>query len=170
MLQMELLGGRFNSGGTVSKAGIILGTEMMEDLTGLPGLVAHELIHYQQNLKGKTTLLLQSIKEGSADFIGELISGSHINMKALEYGEANSERLTEEFVSRMKKKDLTDWLYQTSGKDDRPNDLGYWIGYKITQAYYDDQEDKKKAISDILNIRNPLEFTRESGYLDQYLE
>lgn len=162
--------GRFNSGGTVSKAGIILGTEMMEDLNGLPGLVAHELIHYQQNLKGKTTLLFQSLKEGSADFIGELISGTHINKEAFEYGEANSERLTKEFVKRMKKKELKDWLYQTSGKDDRPNDLGYWMGYKITKAYYDKQKDKKEAISDILNIQNPLEFTSKSGYLDKYLQ
>lgn len=162
--------GRFNSGGTVSDAGIILGTEMMKDLNGLPGLVAHELIHYQQNSKGKTTLLSQSLKEGSADFIGELISGTHINKEAFEYGEAHSERLMEEFVKRMKKKDLKDWLYQTSGKDDRPNDLGYWMGYKITAAYYNKQEDKKEAISQILNIQNPLEFTKKSGYLDKYLE
>ena len=160
--------GRFNSGGTVSDAGIILGTEMMENLNGLPGLVAHELIHYQQNLKGKTTLLFQSLKEGSADFIGELISGTHINKVAFDYGEANSEKLTREFVKKMKKKNLKDWLYQTSGKDDRPNDLGYWMGYKITEAYYNKQEDKKQAISDILNIENPVEFTQKSGFLDTY--
>ncbi len=159
--------GRFNSGGTVSDAGIILGTEMMENLNGLPGLVAHELIHYQQHFKGKTTLLFQSLKEGSADYIGELISGTHINKKAFEYGEAHSEKLTKEFVKRMNKKKLKDWLYQTSGKDDRPNDLGYWIGYKITKAYYDKQKDKKQAISDILNIENAVEFTKKSGYLDK---
>jgi hypothetical protein len=162
--------GRFNSGGTVSDAGIILGTEMMENLDGLPGLVAHELIHYQQSFKGKTTLLFQSLKEGSADFIGELISGTNINKVAFDYGEAHSEKLTKEFVKRMKKKKLNDWLYQTSGKDDRPNDLGYWMGYKITKAYYDKQDDKKKALSDILSIENPLEFAQESGYLDKYLK
>lgn len=162
--------GRFNSGGTVSDAGIILGTEMMENLDGLPGLVAHKLIHYQQNLNGETTLLFQSLKEGSADFIGELISGTHINKIAFEYGEAHSEMLKGEFVKKMKKKKLKDWLYQTSGKDDRPNDLGYWMGYKISKAYYDKQEVKKKAISDILNIKNPLEFTKESGYPDKYLK
>ena len=160
--------GRFNSGGTVSDAGIILGTEMMENLDGLPGLVAHELIHYQQKFKGKTTLLFQSLKEGSADFIGELISGININKVAFDYGETHSEKLTKEFVKRMKKKKLKDWLYQTSGKDDRPNDLGYWMGYKITKAYYDKQDDKKKAILDILSIENPLEFAKESGYLDKY--
>ena len=160
--------GRFNSGGTVSDAGIILGTEMLENLDDLPGLVAHELIHYQQNFKGKKTLLFQSLKEGSADFIGELISGTHLNKVAFDYGEAHSETLTREFVKKMKKKKFNDWLYQTSGKDDRPNDLGYWMGYKITKAYYDKQADKSKAISDILNIKDPSQFTKKSGYLDEY--
>tara|TARA_B100002051_G_scaffold223413_1_gene217952 strand:- start:1535 stop:2404 length:870 start_codon:yes stop_codon:yes gene_type:complete len=160
--------GRFNSGGTVSDAGIILGTEMMENSEGLPGLVAHELIHYQQNFMSKTTLLFQSLKEGSADFIGELISGTHINKVAFDYGEAHSETLAREFVKKMKKKKLKDWLYQTSGKDDRPNDLGYWMGYKITKSYYDKQADKSKAIFEILNIKDPWQFTKKSGYLDEY--
>ena len=160
--------GRFNSGGTVSDAGIILGTEMMENLEGLPGLVAHELIHYQQNFMSKTTLLFQSLKEGSADFIGELISGTHINKVAFDYGEAHSETLAREFVKKMKKKKLKDWLYQTSGKDDRPNDLGYWMGYKITKSYYDKQADKSKAIFEILNIKDPWQFAKKSGYLDEY--
>lgn len=161
--------GRFNSGGTISQAGVILGTEMMENLDELSGLVAHELIHYQQNFQGKTTLLFQSLKEGSADFIGELISGTHINKEAFNYGEANSENLKEEFVKRMRKKKFKDWLYATSGKDDRPNDLGYWIGYKITEAYYDKQEDKQQAIVDILNIDNAQDFLHKSGYLDEFL-
>jgi hypothetical protein len=67
--------GRFNSGGTVSKKGLILGVEMMKDLEGLVPLVAHELIHFQQKqpLLG-TTLLEQGVLEGGADFMGELIS------------------------------------------------------------------------------------------------
>lgn len=160
--------GRFNSGGTVSEAGLIIGTEMLENLDGLPGLVAHELIHYQQNLKGKRTLLYQSLNEGSADFLGELISGINTNKEAFEYGEAHSESLKKEFVQRMNKKKLIDWLYETSGKDDRPNDLGYWIGYKITKSYYDKQKDKKEAVHQILNIDDPLEFTKKSGYLKEY--
>lgn len=156
--------GRFNSGGTVSNAGIIIGTEMMENLDGLPALLAHELIHYQQNIKGDQTLLYQSLMEGSADFIGELISGSHINMVAHEYGEKYSEVLTKEFVKRMNKKKLKNWFYYTNSKDNRPNDLGYWIGYKITKAYYDKHICKKQAIFDILNINDPKEFTKKSGF------
>ncbi|CAN5920354.1 hypothetical protein BH24BAC1_BH24BAC1_30690 [soil metagenome] len=62
-----------------------------------------------------------------------------------------------------------DWLYGTTGKDDRPNDLGYWIGYKIVEAYYRKAPDKKKAIADVLNISNSSGILAESGYLSKYL-
>ena len=163
--------GRFNSGGTVSEDGVILGVEKQNDLEGLPGLVAHELIHFQQvNLGQDESLLFQAIIEGSADFIGELISGEQINGMAFKYGEAHSEALSKEFVELMNKKNYSDWLYGTSGKDNRPNDLGYWMGYKITESYFYKQQDKVKAIHDILHLENPQAFLKASGYLDAYME
>lgn len=162
--------GRFNSGGTVSDDGIIIGTEKLNNLDGVTGLIAHELIHYQQNLKGKESLLKQSLLEGGADFIGEFISGEPMNVSVYNYAEKNKEKLYKEFVSRLKQNDNNDWLYGTTKKDDRPNDLGYWIGYKIIEAYFNKQTDKHKAINDILNIQNPLLFLKESGFLSKEIE
>ncbi len=71
--------GRFNSGGTSSPDGIIIGTEMLKNLDGVSSLIAHELIHYQQKVEGKDMLLKWCLLEGGADFIGELISGESIN-------------------------------------------------------------------------------------------
>lgn len=160
--------GRFNSGGTVSESGIILGAEMQENLDGIPGLVAHELIHYQQGDDAEYNLLSHSISEGSADFIGELISGENINTGLYKYGDKNKEELCQEFAEIMYKTEINDWLYGTSGKDDRPNDLGYWMGYQITEAYFNKQTDKHKAIEAILNITDPYDFLYESGYLKEY--
>ncbi len=160
--------GMFTSGGTASENGLVIGSEMLNNLDGLNGLISHELIHYQQKISGDDNLLKQAIIEGSADFIGELISGEHINRVPFNYGNENESSLCKEFVSKMLKDDYTDWLYGTSGKDKRPNDLGYWIGYKITEAYFNRQQDKIKAIANILNINNPLNFTKESGYLAKY--
>jgi uncharacterized protein YjaZ len=47
---------------------------------------------------------------------------------------------------------------------ERPADLGYYVGYKICQEYYEKSADKKKAIKDILEIRDFDQFFRESGY------
>jgi hypothetical protein len=46
---------------------------------------------------------------------------------------------------------------------DKPADLGYWVGYQICKAYYDKSPDKRKAISNMLNIKDYKEFYAKSG-------
>lgn len=176
--------GALSSGGTSSDDGLIIGAEMygltpdtpQEELDNwlksvikpvdeVPHIVAHELIHFQQSY-GTHTLLEACLKEGSADFIAELISGKHINQHVHDFANPREKELWGEFQNRMNKKDYTGWLYsQTPG---RPNDLGYWMGYKITKAYYDRATDKKQAIAEILRIRNAKKFLDESHYADSF--
>lgn len=162
--------GAFNSGGTSSKNGLIIGVEMQNDIENVPYIVAHELIHFNQNYPNKkNTLLEQSIKEGSADFIGELISGKHINELAFKYGNENEKQLCSEFVEIMNDFNYHGWLYGTKGKEKgRPNDLGYWIGYKICESYFNTSSNQHDAIHDILNIKNFVEFLERSGYLSEF--
>lgn len=160
--------GRFNSGGTSSEDGLLIGAEKLTDLDHLPELVIHESIHFQQKWPdgGETNLLQQSILEGMADFIAELVTGIKGNIEANKYGNEHKEELCKEFVERMHGDDTQDWLYETSGKDSRPNDLGYWIGYEIVKAYFDKADDKKLAVNHILNIEDYDRFLKESGYFE----
>ena len=162
--------GAFNSGGTSSNNGLIIGVEMQSNIENVPYIVAHELIHFNQNYSNENpTLLEQSIKEGSADFIGELISGKHINEVAFNYVNKNEKQLCAEFVKIMNDTNYHGWLYGTKGKlKGRPNDLGYWMGYKICESYYDKSNNQHKAIRDILNIKDFDEFLKSSGYLGEY--
>jgi uncharacterized protein YjaZ len=163
--------GAYNSGGTFNEEGLFIGAEMQTDIANIPYIVAHELIHFQQkNWKENPTLLEQSIVEGSADFLGELISGVNTNKAANDYGNKNETRLCREFVARMDSTDYKDWLYSVSGKDDRPHDLGYWMGYKITERYFAKATDKKKAIAEILDIKDYKDFLKRSGYLQTYVK
>lgn len=163
--------GAYNSGGTFNKDGLFIGAEMQSDVNDIPYIVAHELIHFQQkNLAEAASLLQQSLMEGSADFLGELISGVNINKAANKYGKEHEERLCREFVARMDGKDTKDWLYIVSGKDDRPTDLGYWMGYMITAAYFNKAADKRQAIKEILDVKDHKAFLRQSGYLEKYLQ
>lgn len=176
--------GAMNSGGTTSSDGLIIGAEMyglqpgtakdelnpwlqevIKPVNQLPHIVAHELIHYQQKYRANS-LLEQSIKEGSADFIAELISGKHINQHVHEFGNPREEELWNEFSSRMQNDDYEGWLY--SSTEGRPNDLGYWMGYKITEAYYENSEDTKEAIRNILQISNFQEFLSQSRYAEKF--
>jgi hypothetical protein len=165
--------GAKNSGGTAFDDGLIVGAEMFGketndfkpriDIDYVDEVVAHELVHFQQNYTSNNTLLAQSIREGSADFICELIAGTHSNVKIYEYGDAHTTELWKEFVTQMNGNNWTDWLYSSKDKS-RPKDLGYWMGYKITKAYYNKADDKKKAIKDILNIKDFNSFLTNSGY------
>lgn len=163
--------GAYNSGGTFNEEGLFIGAEKQTDISNIPFIVAHELIHFQQkNWMENPTLLQQSIVEGSADFLGELISGATTNKTAIDYGNKNEDKLCREFVTRIDSTNYIDWLYDVSRKDDRPNDLGYWMGYKITQQYFMKAADKKQAVREILDIKDYKAFLAQSGYLKNYIK
>jgi hypothetical protein len=176
--------GAMSSGGTSSDDGLIIGAEMygrtptmpkeelddwlqtvIKSVDEVPHIVAHELIHFQQTYDGGT-LLSACLKEGSADFIAELISGKHINQHVHDFANPKERELWEEFRQRMDKKDYDGWLYSQS--PGRPNDLGYWMGYQITKSYYENAKDKKKAIKDILTIRDEKKFLKDSRYPEKF--
>ncbi len=177
--------GAMNSGGTLTGKGLLIGVEMygMTDATDvselsnwhkavlnpiekIPLIVAHELIHYQQRYEmgNDTTLLGKAIQEGSADFIGELISGGTINEHLFKFGDPIEKQLWLEFKKEMNGTEVSNWLYQGDKAVGRPADLGYYIGYKITRSYYENATDKKQAIRDILNIKDFGKFLEASKY------
>lgn len=184
--------GAFQSGGIAIEAGLMIGTEMyglgpkadpkefretfwpiLRPVSSINRIVTHELIHYQQSAikdesDGADTLLLQSVREGVADFVAELMSGGHINDVAHAYANPREEELWKEFQSIMLGKERNGWLYGSSGVANRPSDLGYWMGYKITAAYYERADNKRKALAHILNPGNVEVFLKESHYGDQF--
>ena len=46
----------------------------------------------------------------------------------------------------------------------RPGDLGYFMGYRIAQAYYLKATDKAQAIRDLITVRDPAALLVQSGY------
>lgn len=165
--------GRKNTGGTTFKNGLIVGAEMFGvetenfkprlNINYLDEVVAHELVHFQQNYVADNSLLAQCIREGSADFICELIAGDHTNKDVHLFAEAHQAELWNEFVNQKSSNSWKGWLYYSNDKS-RPKDLGYWMGYKIAKAYYEKMDDKLKGIQDILNIKNFESFLAASGY------
>ncbi len=178
-----LMIGKMNSGGTYTERSLLIGVDMygltpdtpMEELSDwlknvlkpideIPYIVAHELIHYQQKYPKERKLLGSVIGEGSADFLAEMISGKHINHHLHEWGNPREKQLWEEFRNSAVTDDSARWLYNGGKIKDRPADLGYYIGYKIAEAYYKNAADKKQAVKDILEIKDFNEFLKASRY------
>src|SRR5262249_55930565 len=97
-------------------------------------------------------------------FIAELISGKHINTHLHDYANPRERELWAEFKRGMDGTDMSNWLYQGESSKDRPADLGYYMGYKICEAYYRSAKDKKQAIKDILEIKDFGRFLKDSEY------
>ena len=63
---------------------------------------------------------------------------------------------------------LRDGFGGDSGVTDRPPDLGYWMGYKIAEAYYQKAEDKTQAVADIIQMKDADAFLEASGYAKKF--
>lgn len=177
--------GGLSTGGTVGDHGLLIGTEMFSAGDGarrdvlnawqqsvvrgpelIDAIVAHELTHFQQ-VSNSSTLLNQSIREGSADFVAELLTGKNFNAHLRTYGLANETALWNEFKLAMNGTDISRWLYNGGAAtlpDGRPADLGYFIGYRIAEAYWLRTTDKVSAFRSILRFTDPTAFLAASGY------
>lgn len=185
--------GLVNTGGTVSDKFLLIGTEVSTStkntdlsefnnsafskqlasgddiIQKIKNIVAHEYVHTQQTIPMDKnaiacSLLYTCMKEGFCDFIGELTSGSQINLVAQEYGNQHEKKLWQEFKNELCNNSAANWLYNYSTVKDKPADLGYYIGYKIAEAYYNNAADKKQAVTDIIEMSDPIKFLQLSKY------
>lgn len=184
---VTFLVGRFSTGGTISNNRILVGSEFyggdasvpkdelgtfqktnVHTLNELTLIVAHEHVHILQSraggIFGKKTLLEQALSEGSADFVAELVTGGNINAWMQNYGMTHEHDLWVEFKSQMSGTDISNWLYNQGTSTSRPGDLGYFIGYRMAQAYYAKAVDKKAAVKDIIEVKDAAGFLATSGY------
>lgn len=131
-------------------------------------IVAHECVHTQQkNISDTVTkcpLLWQVLKEGVCDFIGEMVAGKQINGVAHEYGDKHEKELWDELKANLCSSDMSKWLYNGQSAKDRPGDLGYYMGYRIAKAYYEQATDKRQAIIDMIELTMPMQFLQKSKY------
>jgi hypothetical protein len=131
-------------------------------------IVAHECVHTQQknisDTVAKCPLLWQILKEGICDFIGEMVAGKQINKVAHEYGDKHEKELWEELKANLCSSDMSKWLYNGQSAKDRPGDLGYYMGYRIAKAWYEQATDKRQAIIDMIELTLPMQFLQQSKY------
>jgi hypothetical protein len=172
-----------STGGTTGPSGLLIGTELysrspqtpvdelpqwlktvLMPIDTIPAIVAHESCHYNQSAPESKTVLGKSIQEGMCDLISELTTGKIINVAQHTYGNAHEAELWQKFQADADTEKVRDWMYNGVTSKDKPGDLGYFMGYKITKAYYEKAKDKKLAIREILSVTDFQKFLDESGY------
>ncbi|HMQ00116.1 MAG TPA: DUF2268 domain-containing putative Zn-dependent protease [Cyclobacteriaceae bacterium] len=183
--------GALRTGGTVKNNFILIGSEIaaaspdveksefksiwLQSIIGatdnIVAMVSHEVIHTQQKW-WMSTLVDRSLNEGVADFLSHKFTGAQINKIQMEYGTKFDCQLRKEFLGDFNrdKNDFSNWLYNGDNSKDRPADLGYYIGYRIAEEYYNKSDNKKKAIKNLLNRRRYMKIFKQSKYIHEDCE
>ncbi|NAS12943.1 hypothetical protein [Poritiphilus flavus] len=149
-------------------------------ITDIPFVAVHEVGHlFQTYLQGevdyvslytdetKTNMLGYAVREGTADFMAYLVSPDLVDKTRYTYGEAHEAELWELFKPHLKEHPDNNkgWFHGRS--DDHPDwpwQIGYYVGCKMIQHYYNQAENKEKAILDILSAKD-TEFHEEIAKL-----
>lgn len=186
-----------SSGGQASRQGLLISADRfaltdewidsdlyrdgrLRPVSEITHLVAHELAHIQQVLTqgmdsylsiygpDKSVLAL-AIREGAADFVAQLISGDHINPVAHEYGLAHEEAIWNEFKKDYSNSETGEWFFvKPTAHKEWPQDIGYFVGFRIVQSYYENAKDKSEAFKEILAVTDYEMFLRKSGYAERF--
>ena len=61
---------------------------------------------------------------------------------------------------------LDGFLYNGGSSVHRPADLGYFVGYRIAQAHWNQHADKAAALGALLDGRDAEQLLRASGYAE----
>ncbi|WP_298307356.1 hypothetical protein [Flavobacterium sp.] len=177
--------GRLSSNGTISKNGLIIGTEYLSktesnsknwnssmlnnifDFNHIPITVFHEMIHFNQNgMVRENNLLSYALREGSAEFLTELFTGkTDGDYKAFQNREVV---IWEDFKKEMYQDKSISW--RDENEPLRPRNALYWAGYLICKSYYENLNDKQQAVYDILNVKNNLDFYKKSKVEDYIIK
>ena len=144
--------------------------------TDLPATLVHEMVHMEQlaalgeayfaifNGEEKTLLAL-SVREGVATYFAERVTGGSVHKNlARKFLLEHEEDLWRRFRPEMLGHETGEWLWSTPSDPEQPRDLGYAIGARIVESFYERAEDKDQAVSEILAITDYEAFLARSGY------
>lgn len=181
---IKVVFGAGNSGGTASAEAQVIGLEVTCSLGSTPeqfrttmrGFFAHETVHTWQ---GEPTpeaqadpMLTQSLIEGVADYLASVVTGEVPSLDRDKWAREREAWLWREF-ERDRQAVLADndsprfkrWFanYGTA-PEGWPIEAGYWIGMRIAEAYVERATDKRAAMNELIELRDPVRILTDSGY------
>lgn len=181
---LYLVVGADNSGGTAGPGAQVLGFETLCGMAGTPdqlreivrGFYAHETVHTFQpdpDMEKLGGILLGSaLVEGAADFVATLVTGRQINPLRASWAAPREAELWRQFEADLAVTRDAGWSKYKRGTpvaasfrrwignygdapEGWPSEMGYWMGQRIWQRWYDHQPDKRAALREMLALKNP---------------
>jgi hypothetical protein len=168
--------GKFEVGGTAFPGVLYIGAELkcapahpplaelrpelragVSAVTTVSTACIHEIIHVQQQLRG-TTNLDGALLEGAAEYLAYRFTGRLGASAAFAYGNQHATEVRHLFAQAADQPIAAQWfLATTDANSSRPGALGYFVGFKICEAYYAQATDKPAALRQLLTLAQPAE-------------
>ncbi|QYE33548.1 hypothetical protein KZX46_01950 (plasmid) [Polymorphobacter sp. PAMC 29334] len=190
-----LVVGADNSGGTAGPGAQVLGLETLCGLADTPeklreivrGFYAHETVHTFQSAAGMEELddgLLSSVLvEGAADFIATLVTGRQIDPARATWAAPREAELWQQFEADLATTRNMKWSARKPGTPAAesfnrwignygsapkgwPTEVGYWMGQRIWQRWYDRQPDKRAAMREMVALTDPAGVFAQGRFQD----
>lgn len=151
------------------------------NIESLKNVIIHELTHFQQAMSmgvekysgvysKKNNMLDLILREGGAEFITyKLVRKNVSQFERLKDYEKDELILWDKFKMDLEKQDKSFWLTVFTKKNNReyPMFLGYPLGYKIVEAYYNQSKNKVEALDEILKMKDADALYKLSKYTPQ---
>ncbi|HLP95394.1 MAG TPA: hypothetical protein VK168_15220 [Saprospiraceae bacterium] len=166
--------GVFRTNGTIQEDRVLLGAEMAltdasanthelpehlqnyyrlyrpREQVGL--LCTHEYIHIQQK-QPQDNLLCYTLHEGIAEFISCHATGKPSSLPNFAFGLKEEARIKTRYVQELYLPGvLNNWMWGANTNELGERDLGYFVGYRIAEAYLANEKNKSKAIRELIEL------------------
>ena len=137
--------------------------------------IIHELAHVQQYTHGQkitrtmngNLLANRIIREGIPDFISQFIAGKGKDGNYVVYGLQNEQELKATLKSELWNPGNGNWF---GGNDSlfvkRPRDLGYFMGSRIGEGFYNYHTRATNNLTLLIEIKNLEKFIAQSRYFE----
>ncbi len=115
-------------------------------------LNVHEYVHTQQN-EIPPDLLGRCLYEGVAEFVSVTAMEVPSSAPAINFGKANEAAVKAKFEKDVFLRNKTyQWLWGDEENGFGVRDLGYYVGYEISERFYQSSENKKEAIASLIAL------------------
>jgi len=188
---IHVIFGALSSGGTASNDAQVIGLEVTcppgttpeQFRTTMRGFFAHEAVHTWQDDETPAALadllLSQALREGVADYLATLVTGAIPHQERDAWARPQEATLWQAFQrDRLAIKgnpagmakiiampQFRRWFANCKAPPDGwPCEAGYWIGMRIAEAYVAQAPDKRAAIRELIELRNPAAILEASRY------
>jgi hypothetical protein len=191
--RVHIVFGAGTSGGNATPDAQVLGLEVScgkgttpdQFRAAMSGLFAHETVHSWQTKPApeamKDLLLFMAIFEGAPDYLASLVTGAQPNpareawarsQEAKVWADFQKDRATllartsDDFSKQpVQQAALNRWFYNYGrAPEGWPFEAGYWVGMQIAAAYVAQATDKRAAINDLIEGKDPAAILKASGY------